>query len=381
MSKLKCDHSPILLLACYVLLASQSESVNPFVPAAALADSGHTEISKATSDHLTEIARPLPVRESTVTIDNDVYAIQSAGQSWSQSSPDPETLRFELHHGDHWSSPSWTDPISSERDEIAGQTVYPAGTQINIAYELMVEPGPTNSASGPGRWLVLSQMHEYNIPNSPPLAIELVDGDHMAVNIGTRNPIYLYVDPNPIQRGRYYSMTIEVKFANDGNGFLKVWRDSSKIVDYRGSIGTGAGTYWKQGIYRSSANETFAVSFRRLKISTVVMVTGIRTSLVNGTDGHGKIIRLTLDMSDAVTVSGTPILALSNGETASYTNGSGSNALVFSFEAERNDASASIPDVIGVDLPNGATVKNALGATADLSLASSVRSDLQPDKH
>jgi hypothetical protein len=64
-------------------------------------------------------------------------------------------------------------------------------------------------------------------------------------------------------------MDIQVKFDANSNGFLRVWRDGVQIVDYRGSIGTGAATYWKQGIYRSAAPETMAVHFRRLKITTV----------------------------------------------------------------------------------------------------------------
>ncbi|WP_407180055.1 heparin lyase I family protein [Bradyrhizobium sp. STM 3562] len=220
-------------------------------------------------DHSAEIAGPILADGSAIVIDDNVYIPENAGEGWSLSSPDPDVLRFELRRGDHWSSSYWIDPPSSERDEIAGQTVYPSGTQINIAYDFMVEPGQTNSASGPGRWLVLGQMHEYKVPQSPPLAIELVNGDHMAINIGTRKLVYVYIDPNPIQRGHYYSMNIQVKFANNGDGFLQVWRDGAHIVDYHGSIGTGVGTYWKQGIYRSSAQETISVNFRRLKITAV----------------------------------------------------------------------------------------------------------------
>ncbi len=78
----------------------------------------------------------------------------------------------------------------------------------------------------------------------------------------------LYIDPNPIQRGHYYSMNIQVKFDANGNGFLKVWRDGVQIVNYHGSIGTGAATYWKEGIYRSPASETMAVDYRNLHITT-----------------------------------------------------------------------------------------------------------------
>lgn len=342
-----------------------------FAPTAAIAANGP-------SGHSAEIAQPPLANRSTIRVDNNVYTPQNAGKSWSLSSPDADTLRFELRRGDHWSSPSWTDPDSSERDEIAGRTVYPAGTQINITYDFMVEPGETNCASGPGRWLVLGQMHEYNLSDSPPLAVELVDGDHMAINVGTKNPVYLYTDQRPIQRGHYYSMNIRVKFANHGDGFLEIWRDGASIVDYHGSLGTGVGTYWKEGIYRSSANESIAVRFRHLKITTVAMVTGISASFAKGAHSGAKSITVTLRLSGAVTVSGTPRLTFSDGSTAVYRNGSGTNVLIFSFVARPGETNVSIPEIAGVDLPNGATVRDALGTAADLSIT---RLRLQFDNH
>ena len=245
-------------------------SANLLPPTTAIAANNAVKaMSDETSDDSHEIEQPFPANGSIINIDDCVYTVQNAGRDWSLSTPDADTLRFELRSGDHWSSSAWIDPATSERDEISGQTVYPLGTQIDIAYDFMVEPGQTNSASGPGRWLVLGQMHEHSVPRSPPFAVELVNGDHMAIDIGTGNPIYVYTDPDPIQRGRYYSMKVRVRFDNNRDGFLSVWRDGANIVDYRGSIGTGAATYWKQGIYRSSAPESVAVRFRTLKITTV----------------------------------------------------------------------------------------------------------------
>ena len=260
------NSSAILRLVFTSFLALHLGSSNPLTPTTAIASNNSAKISEGTSD-TAEIAPPFPANGSTISVDDSAYTAQNANQSWNLSSPDADTLRFELRSGDHWSSSSWTDPATSERNEIAGQTVYPVGTQIEIAYDFMIEPGQTNSASGPGRWLVLGQMHEHNVPLSPPFAVEMVNGDHMAINIGTDNLQYVYTDPDPVQRGRYYSMNVKVKFDNNRDGFLSVWRDGANIVDYRGPIGTGAATYWKEGIYRSSAQESIAARFRNLKIT------------------------------------------------------------------------------------------------------------------
>ncbi|WOH67865.1 heparin lyase I family protein [Bradyrhizobium sp. BWA-3-5] len=205
-----------------------------------------------------------PTNGSSLTVDNSKYYVQNANQSWSLQEPNTDTLRFELRSGDHWSSSGYSDPTSAERSEAGGGTLYSAGTQINVSYEFMVEPGATNTA----KWIVLGQMHEDSAGYSPPFAVELVNGDHMAIDIGTGSEVYLYKDPNPIERGHYYSMDVQVKFDANGNGFLRVWRDGVQIVDYHGSIGTGAATYWKEGVYRSAAPETMAVNYRNLHITT-----------------------------------------------------------------------------------------------------------------
>ena len=46
----------------------------------------------------------------------------------------------------------------------------------------------------------------------------------------------------------------------------------------------------------------------------------------------GKVVTLTLNLNEAVTVAGgTPTLTLNDGGTATYTGGSGSSALTFSY--------------------------------------------------
>jgi hypothetical protein len=73
------------------------------------------------------------------------------------------------------------------------------------------------------------------------------------------------------------------------------------------------------------------------------------------------------------------MLTLSDGGTAVYAGGSGTSALIFSYPVGTGDTSVSIPEVTAINLPNGTTVKNALGAAANLSIASTARSGLQFD--
>ena len=49
----------------------------------------------------------------------------------------------------------------------------------------------------------------------------------------------------------------------------------------------------------------------------------------DGSYGVGETISITVTWGEAVTVTGTPTLTLSNGDTASYSSGTGSQSLVF----------------------------------------------------
>ena len=68
-------------------------------------------------------------------------------------------------------------------------------------------------------------------------------------------------------------------------------------------------------------------------------------SSVTGTAGDynaGNVLTLTLNMSEAVTVTGTPTLTLNDGGTATYTGGSGSNALTFSYTVASGQNTAGL---------------------------------------
>ena len=86
----------------------------------------------------------------------------------------------------------------------------------------------------------------------------------------------------------------------------------------------------------------------------------------NGDLNAGHLVTLTINMSEVVTVAGgVPTLSLNNGATASYTGGSGSNALTFSYTVGAGDDTSDLT-VTAFNL-NGATVSDAAGNSADLS--------------
>ena len=68
----------------------------------------------------------------------------------------------------------------------------------------------------------------------------------------------------------------------------------------------------------------------------------------------GKALTLTLNMSEAVAVTGTPTLTLNDGGTATYTGGSGTSALTFSYTVGAGQSTAGL----AVTAVNGTTVKD-----------------------
>ena len=82
----------------------------------------------------------------------------------------------------------------------------------------------------------------------------------------------------------------------------------------------------------------------------------------------GNVVTLTVDLSEAVTVNttgGTPTLTLNDGGIATYTGGTGTNALTFSYTVAAGQNTADLA-VTAINL-NGATIKDGAGNAANLS--------------
>ena len=96
------------------------------------------------------------------------------------------------------------------------------------------------------------------------------------------------------------------------------------------------------------------------------------TSRVTGSVETGKFVQITLNMSEKVTVSGTPGLLLNDGGTATYASGSGTRSLTFKYAIPSNQGTSDLR-VIGDTLPSPTAIQDLAGNAADLS---AVRTDL-----
>ena len=114
--------------------------------------------------------------------------------------------------------------------------------------------------------------------------------------------------------------------------------------------------------------------------TTTPVISSIAETPSSGDLNAGKVVTYTIGMSENVTVNtagGSPTLALNDGGTATYTSGSGTSTLTFSYTVA---AGQNTPDlkVAGVNL-NGATILDGAGNTANLSLAGLTQGSPQID--
>ena len=103
---------------------------------------------------------------------------------------------------------------------------------------------------------------------------------------------------------------------------------------------------------------------------TIASIVATGTGITNGTGNvsTGGVVTLTVNLSEAVTVNttgGTPTLTLNDGGTASYTGGSGSTALTFSYTVAAGQTTSDLA-ISALNL-NGAVINDGAGNATNLS--------------
>ena len=105
--------------------------------------------------------------------------------------------------------------------------------------------------------------------------------------------------------------------------------------------------------------------------TTTPAVTGVSSTQAAGTYGAGTTIPITVAFNEAVTVTGTPQLALnaSSGAVAAYTSGSGTPTLTFTYTVANGDVTNDLDYTSTTALSlNGGTIADTVGNAAVLTL-------------
>ncbi|MBA3709515.1 MAG: hypothetical protein H0W83_11935, partial [Planctomycetes bacterium] len=106
--------------------------------------------------------------------------------------------------------------------------------------------------------------------------------------------------------------------------------------------------------------------------TTAPVVTGVDTTKADGVYGVGVVVPITVTFNKAVVVTGTPTIQLETGvsdTTVSYTSGSGSATLLFTYTIAAGHDSSGLDYIAASLLLNGGTIKDVAGNAANLSLA------------
>jgi autotransporter-associated beta strand protein len=194
------------------------------------------------------------------------------------------------------------------------------------------------------------------------------------------------VTPASIPSGNSATVTLVVKNA-DGN---QATTGGLSVVFSVGAGSIGSGTF---GAVVDNGNGTYSALFTgttagSLSIAATIdgqavtstapalivlapTVTAVSTSEMAGAYPAGTVIPVTLTFNKPVTVSGTPQLALNagGGATASYSGGSGTSALTFSYTvgAGQNSSDLDYASIAALGL-NGGSIQDANGNAAVLTL-------------
>ena len=181
------------------------------------------------------------------------------------------------------------------------------------------------------------------------------------------------------------------------NDLLAIW-DAYNGTGTEGNVdgtppGWGEGYYWSATLSGGGGGTTFynyldsttgyTVSLNggfNLWVALQVINASVNSIAISSADGiqndtlnADDVVYVTVTMSEAVTVSGTPQLALNIGGTtvqASYSSGSGSNQLVFAYtiQSGQSDADGISIDANSLSL-NGGSIKGVAGLNATLTHA------------
>ena len=275
-----------------------------------------------------------------------VFQTTNGGQSWSK-----------VYSGDI--GPSWAEGFNSTLMSVPGEAsnlFYTGGPQGTISSTPAAEPF-YRSTNGGATWTA--------VPN----VLDVFTFGFGAAAPGQSYPaIYIvgYV-------GNVYGVW---QSTNNAQSWTNIGTYPTGELDQIDTISGDPNHYGE--VYVGFAGGGYA--YLPASSSAGPTVTGVAASPATGTEVEGDSITFTIDMSEVVTVAGgVPTLTLNDGGTATYTGGSGTDVLTFSYTVASIDTSVSTLAITAVNLPSGVTITDSSGNAANMAGAEASFSGLSVD--
>ena len=180
----------------------------------------------------------------------------------------------------------------------------------------------------------------------------IYDVAHPIVDTGNSNT----TSPNAINLTGYVNSSVSIGSYNASLG------GTASLAAFMAAVDSQSMTNWNSA-YTAAAVDAY------IQAGFATMVTQVTASPTSATEVPGNTVTITMDFGQAVTVTGTPTLSLNDGGTATYSGGSGSSALTFSYRVGATDSTVSALAITAVNLPNGATIDDEGGNPSNLSNA------------
>jgi hypothetical protein len=162
--------------------------------------------------------------------------------------------RFEVKPGDHWAG------LAGERAEVLKGVGEVAGDESYWAWSTYFPASfVSDHTSG---FQMFTQWHSSSNTNTSGVTFQVV-GERLVVRVegGATSDQWHQYDLGPLVRSAWQDFVVHVRWGSGNDGFLDVWRDGKLMVSHAvgPNIGTGLGTYVKQGFYRPSTSTTTVV--------------------------------------------------------------------------------------------------------------------------
>ncbi|TPI22138.1 glycoside hydrolase family 16 protein [Mesorhizobium sp. B4-1-1] len=304
---------------------------------------------------VTSAQAAIPDEPMQLMMNNGVANSNASGWHTALDSSTPSSMRMQIDQVQLYQKAGSGDTVTGANvspQTISSTSTTPSTTQPAVTQPAVTQPAVTQVAA------------------SPTTGIEHT-GDAITLTVGFNKAVTVTGTPalslNDGGTARYVggsgtnALTFRTTVApTDAN--------TSALAITGVNLPSGASIKDASGI---AANLSGAVkTFSGLQIDPVLpAVTQATASPGTGTEHVGDAVTLTLGFNEAVAVSGTPTLSLNNGATATYVGGSGTGALNFRTTVASTDTNTSALAITGVNLPNGASIKDASGVAANLARA------------
>ncbi|MCT7984187.1 Ig-like domain-containing protein [Laspinema sp. A4] len=325
-----------------------------------------------------------PSAPFTVTIDTTAPTVtinQDAGQ------PDPTagtTVNFEVVFSESVTGFDDTDITVGGTAGATTANITGSGTTYNVAVTGMTGPGTITASVNAGAVTDVagntstastSTDNEVSYDDSIPTVTSITRADADPSNAATVNYTVTFSETvtgvnasdfslaagsiadasitSVTGSGTSYTVAVDTG-TGDGTVQLNLTDDDSIINSLSvplGGAGTGNG---------DSTGQIYTLD------KTGTSITSITSSLANGSYRVGQVIPIAVTFDEVVTVTGTPELTLNSGGSATYTNGTGTNTLIFNYTVATGDSATDL-ETTALTLAGG-TITDAAGNNAALTL-------------